>query len=143
MTWTDPYRYLSYTWHTFTPEWAKTVGVSEEVRAKLAAEQKSKVIFEIEPAGELVKLTVMPEPGAAHTLAGHVQPGLARHPVQPQNSPGNRRATPRSPGLTAKAAAPCIKRSLDARQGAPRPMPGSPLPGRASKRASKCPMRLG
>ena len=60
----------SYTWHTFTPEWAKTVGVSEEVLAKLAAEQKSKVIFEIEPAGELVMLTVMHEFGAAHTLAG-------------------------------------------------------------------------
>ncbi|MFF3517974.1 SRPBCC domain-containing protein [Streptomyces sp. NPDC002573] len=27
----DPYRRLSYTWHTFTPEWAKTVSVSEEV----------------------------------------------------------------------------------------------------------------
>jgi hypothetical protein len=71
----DPYRYLSYTWHTFTPEWAKTVGASEEVLAKLAAEQKSKVIFEIEPAGELVKLTVMHEFGAAHTLAGMCSQG--------------------------------------------------------------------
>ncbi|MFF9127818.1 ArsR/SmtB family transcription factor [Streptomyces sp. NPDC014889] len=71
----DPYRRLSYTWHTFTPEWAKTVGVSEEVLAQLAAEPRSKVAFEIEPAGELVKLTVTHDVGAAHTLAGMCSQG--------------------------------------------------------------------
>jgi hypothetical protein len=133
----DPYRYLSCTWHTFTPEWAKTVGVSEEVLAKLAAEQKSKVIFEIEPAGELVKLTVMHEFGAAHTLAGMCSQGWppscpasklswkpARHSPLPRPDRQGR-------GAVHQMIVRCIGR-------APRPMPGSPLPGRASK----CPMRL-
>ncbi|MGW5126838.1 ArsR/SmtB family transcription factor [Streptomyces sp. NPDC004069] len=55
----DPYRRLSYTWHTFTPEWAKAADVSAEVLAELAAEQRSKVSFDIEPIGEMVKLTVV------------------------------------------------------------------------------------
>ncbi|MCI2421055.1 SRPBCC domain-containing protein [Saccharopolyspora sp. K220] len=55
----EPYRKLSYTWHTFTPEWAEAVGVSEEVLAKIADEPRSKVTFEIEPVGDMVKLTVV------------------------------------------------------------------------------------
>jgi uncharacterized protein YndB with AHSA1/START domain len=55
----DPYRRLSYSWHTFTPEWAEFAGVSEEALAKVAAERRSKVTFEIEPAGQQVKLTVV------------------------------------------------------------------------------------
>lgn len=55
----EPYRRLSYTWHTFTPEWAESAGVSDEVLAKLANERRSKVTFEIEPLGETVKLTVV------------------------------------------------------------------------------------
>ncbi|MER6948334.1 SRPBCC family protein [Nonomuraea sp. NPDC000554] len=55
----EPGRRLSYTWHTFTPEWAKAVGVSEDVLAKLVDERRSKVTFDIEPLGELVKLTVI------------------------------------------------------------------------------------
>jgi len=55
----EPYRRLAYAWHTFTPEWAKTHGVSEEVLAKLASERRSKVTFEIEPLGPVVKLTVI------------------------------------------------------------------------------------
>ncbi|MFI0481544.1 ArsR/SmtB family transcription factor [Actinomadura sp. 9N215] len=61
----DPPRRLSYTWHTFTPEWAKAVGVDEETRAKLLAEPRSTVSFDIEPAGETVKLTVVHEGGDA------------------------------------------------------------------------------
>lgn len=60
----EPGRRLSYTWHTFTPEWAEAVGVDEETRARLRAEPRSKVTFEIEPAGETVKLTVMHQAGA-------------------------------------------------------------------------------
>ena len=63
----DPYRRLSYTWHTFTPEWAENYGFSEQQRAKWAGERRSKVTFEIEPAGQLVKLTVLHddfEPGS-------------------------------------------------------------------------------
>jgi uncharacterized protein YndB with AHSA1/START domain/DNA-binding transcriptional ArsR family regulator len=68
----DPYRRLSYTWHTFTPEWAAAYDISEEHRAKFAAEPRSTVTFEIEPMGDYVRLTVVHdgfEPGSA-VLAG-------------------------------------------------------------------------
>jgi uncharacterized protein YndB with AHSA1/START domain/DNA-binding transcriptional ArsR family regulator len=59
----DAPRRLSYTWHTFTPEWAEAVGLqaglSEEQVAKYAAEPRSKVTFEIEPTDDMVKLTVV------------------------------------------------------------------------------------
>jgi uncharacterized protein YndB with AHSA1/START domain/DNA-binding transcriptional ArsR family regulator len=55
----DPYRRLSYAWHTFTPEWAATYGISEQDRARFAGERRSRVTFDIEPAGEMVKLTVV------------------------------------------------------------------------------------
>jgi uncharacterized protein YndB with AHSA1/START domain/DNA-binding transcriptional ArsR family regulator len=55
----DPPRRLAYTWHTFTPEWAAASGIDEDVRARIAAEPRSKVAFDLEPAGELVKLTVV------------------------------------------------------------------------------------
>ena len=64
----DPYRRLSYTWHTFTPEWAAAYDISEEHRATFAAEPRSTVTFEIEPAGDYVRLTVVHdgfEPGSA------------------------------------------------------------------------------
>jgi uncharacterized protein YndB with AHSA1/START domain/DNA-binding transcriptional ArsR family regulator len=55
----DPYRRLSFTWHDFTPELAKTLDMSEDVFATAAAEPRSKVTFELEPAGSAVKLTVL------------------------------------------------------------------------------------
>ena len=56
----DPYTRLSYTWHTLTPEWAEAVGVSEETRARVAAEPRSRVTYEIEPLDDdQVKLTVI------------------------------------------------------------------------------------
>jgi uncharacterized protein YndB with AHSA1/START domain/DNA-binding transcriptional ArsR family regulator len=55
----DPYRRLSYTWHTFTPEWAEACGVSEAERARIAAEPRSRVTFQIEEDGDLVRLTVV------------------------------------------------------------------------------------
>ncbi|MFJ6567854.1 ArsR/SmtB family transcription factor [Streptomyces sp. NPDC091292] len=54
----EPHRRLAYTWHTFTPEWATSVGLGDDVLAKLTAEPRSKVGFDIEPLGEMVKLTV-------------------------------------------------------------------------------------
>jgi uncharacterized protein YndB with AHSA1/START domain/DNA-binding transcriptional ArsR family regulator len=63
----DPYRRLSYSWHTFTPELAEVLDVAEEKQARIAAEQRSKVTFEIEEVDELVKLTVVHdgfEPGS-------------------------------------------------------------------------------
>jgi uncharacterized protein YndB with AHSA1/START domain/DNA-binding transcriptional ArsR family regulator len=55
----DPPRRLSYAWHTFTPAWAAAVGIDEELRAKIAAERRSRVTFDLEPDGPLVKLTVV------------------------------------------------------------------------------------
>jgi uncharacterized protein YndB with AHSA1/START domain/DNA-binding transcriptional ArsR family regulator len=53
------YRRLSYTWHTFTPEWAKAYDLDEAYLARVSAEPRSKVTFEIEPMGDHVKLTVI------------------------------------------------------------------------------------
>jgi uncharacterized protein YndB with AHSA1/START domain len=64
----EPYRRLSYAWHTVTPEFARSVRLSDDVFAKMASERRSKVAFEIEPLGQTVKLTVVHdgfEPGSA------------------------------------------------------------------------------
>src|SRR5262245_19922361 len=55
----DPPRRLSYSWHTFTPELVQSLSLSDEVAARLAAESRSKVTFEIEPLGDVCKLTVV------------------------------------------------------------------------------------
>jgi uncharacterized protein YndB with AHSA1/START domain len=63
----DPYRRLAYTWHTFTPELNERVQLSDEAFAKLAGERRSRVAFDIEPLGEMVRLTVVHdgfEPGS-------------------------------------------------------------------------------
>lgn len=75
----DPPRRLSYTWHTFTPELAEVVGLGDEVAAEALREPRSKVTFEIEPAGELSKLTVLHEgfePGS--TVLGLISGGWPR-----------------------------------------------------------------
>ena len=72
----DPPRRLSYTWHTFTPEWAQAQGVSGDLRASLAAEPRSKVTFDIEESGQLVKLTVVHDGfGPGSTLVQMVSGG--------------------------------------------------------------------
>ncbi len=63
----DPYKRLSYTWHTFTSELNERLQFGDELFAKLSAEHRSRVAFDIEEAGELVKLTVVHddfEPGS-------------------------------------------------------------------------------
>ncbi len=60
----DPPRRLSYTWHAISPEW--NTSVSAERCRQAAAEVLSQVTFELEPRGELVKLTV---------LHDHFEPG--------------------------------------------------------------------
>jgi uncharacterized protein YndB with AHSA1/START domain/DNA-binding transcriptional ArsR family regulator len=63
----QPYRRLSYTWHTFTPEFEQEFGFGDELFAKMTSERRSKVTFELEPAGPAVKLTVVHddfEPGS-------------------------------------------------------------------------------
>ncbi|MEJ8645853.1 SRPBCC domain-containing protein [Streptomyces sp. MS1.HAVA.3] len=77
-----PDRLLSYTWHTFTPQWAAAVGVGEELRAELAKERRTKVTYEIEPVGEtLARLTILHEgfePGGTLIgMCGRAWPMLA------------------------------------------------------------------
>ena len=74
----DPFRRLSYTWHSMTPEWAKAVGISAERQGVLAAEKRSQVAFDIEPDGDVCKLTVVHEffePGTViSTMVSHGWP---------------------------------------------------------------------
>jgi uncharacterized protein YndB with AHSA1/START domain/DNA-binding transcriptional ArsR family regulator len=63
----EPGRRLAYSWHTFTPEFAREFGFSDEFLARVASERRSKVTFDIEPIGQMVKLTVVHddfEPGS-------------------------------------------------------------------------------
>ncbi|RKR92272.1 ArsR family transcriptional regulator [Micromonospora pisi] len=72
----DPYRRLSYTWHTIGPEFARAHDMSDELFAQMSAEPRSKVTFEIEPVGDMVKLTVTHdgfEPGS--TIREGIQHG--------------------------------------------------------------------
>ncbi|HEU4945762.1 MAG TPA: metalloregulator ArsR/SmtB family transcription factor [Kribbella sp.] len=55
----EPGRRLAYTWHTFTPAFAATVGLSEDVLATIGKEGRSKVTFDIHPVGSMVRLTVV------------------------------------------------------------------------------------
>jgi len=64
----NPYRRLAYTWHTFTPELAELHGFSDEFMATASTEPRSKVAFDLEPVGPMVKLTVVHDgfgPGSA------------------------------------------------------------------------------
>ena len=54
----EPYRRLSYTWHTAQSAHAELFGWSEERLAELQREPRSRASFELEPAGGAVKLTV-------------------------------------------------------------------------------------
>lgn len=63
----EPYRRLAYTWQTVTPEFARAVGFDGDYLATVSAEPRSKVTFELEPVGAVVKLTVVHdgfEPGS-------------------------------------------------------------------------------
>jgi len=55
----EPYRRLSYTWQTHSPEWAQALDFTEEASSRLASEPRSKVTFELEALGDQVKLTVI------------------------------------------------------------------------------------
>jgi len=74
----DPYRRLAYTWHTFTPELIDRLQLVGETGAALARERRSRATFDLEPAGDLVKLTVVHDnfdPGStAATMVSHGWP---------------------------------------------------------------------
>ncbi|MFC9593572.1 SRPBCC family protein [Streptomyces sp. NPDC056944] len=53
-----PGRLLSYTWHTFTKDWADAVRLEQEAYELLTREPRSRVTFVIEPSGDTVRLTV-------------------------------------------------------------------------------------
>jgi len=55
----DPFQRLSYRWHTFTPELNEHLQFGDELFDKLSKERRSRVTFEIEPVGEMAKLTVV------------------------------------------------------------------------------------
>jgi uncharacterized protein YndB with AHSA1/START domain/DNA-binding transcriptional ArsR family regulator len=57
----EPYDRLSYTWHSFTPEFAEAIDLSDDVSEQVAAEPRSKVTFELEDLSGRVKLTVIHE----------------------------------------------------------------------------------
>lgn len=64
----DPYRRLSYTWHAVTDELAATIGFEGDFLARMRAEQRSRVTFEITETEHGVKLTVLHDglrPGSA------------------------------------------------------------------------------
>lgn len=73
----EPFRRLSYTWHTMTPELAERFGWDADYLGKVSSEPRSKVTFEIEPTSDgVVKLTVIHdgfEPGS--TVAESVRGG--------------------------------------------------------------------
>ncbi len=54
----SPPRRLAFTWHAVTPEFGAAVGGDPAELAAMAAEKHSNVTFDLEPIGELVKLTV-------------------------------------------------------------------------------------
>ncbi len=53
----DPPRRLSYTWHAITSQWNPSL--SDERCQRAAAEPLSRVTLDLQPHGELVRLTVV------------------------------------------------------------------------------------
>jgi uncharacterized protein YndB with AHSA1/START domain/DNA-binding transcriptional ArsR family regulator len=54
----DPPRRLAYRWHSYQARHAELFGWTAERLAELQTEPRSKVSFDLEPVGEMVKLTV-------------------------------------------------------------------------------------
>jgi DNA-binding transcriptional ArsR family regulator/uncharacterized protein YndB with AHSA1/START domain len=54
----DPPRRLSYYWHAITPEFIAAIDGDDEEWAAATAERRSLVTFDLEPAGETVRLRV-------------------------------------------------------------------------------------
>ncbi|MET8799623.1 metalloregulator ArsR/SmtB family transcription factor [Nocardia sp. NPDC004568] len=55
----EPYTRLSYAWHTFDPAFADAFGMDPDTVEAWGREVRSKVTFELEVQGEVVKLTVV------------------------------------------------------------------------------------
>src|SRR5262245_50417907 len=72
----EPYRRLSYSWHNFTTQLNDSLGRTDDTRERIAAEERSKVTFDLEPLGDLVKLTVVHD--ADGVVASMVSQGWPR-----------------------------------------------------------------
>ena len=117
----DPPRRLSYTWHTFTPEWAASYGVDEERRTRIAAEPRSWVTFELEPDGPLVKLTVIhdgfaPDSTVLQMISGGLAAGGGRV-EDPARGGRHARRRPRRPRRLGRARRRRVRRAHHARGG--------------------------
>jgi uncharacterized protein YndB with AHSA1/START domain/DNA-binding transcriptional ArsR family regulator len=55
----EPYRRLSYSWHPYQREHAEMLGWTDEQLAEAVKERRTRVTFELELAGESVKLTII------------------------------------------------------------------------------------
>jgi uncharacterized protein YndB with AHSA1/START domain/DNA-binding transcriptional ArsR family regulator len=64
----EPYRRLSFAWHTVTPELAGALDIADDAAERIAAEPRSRATFEIEPFGDVVKLTVVHDGFAPDSL---------------------------------------------------------------------------
>ncbi len=71
----EPCTRLSYTWSSFTKEWAEQTARSQADLEQLQAEPRSKVTFTLEPQGDMVKLTVVHDGFAAGGLVQHMISG--------------------------------------------------------------------
>jgi uncharacterized protein YndB with AHSA1/START domain len=59
----DPYRRLTYTWHTFTPAWAAEVGMDEATAEIWRTEPRSTVAYDIEDTGHGVTRLIVTHDG--------------------------------------------------------------------------------
>lgn len=71
----DPYRRLAYSWHNYQPAHAELFGWSAERFAELVREPRTRVAFDIEEAGPVVRLTVTHEGFAGQTEMYHAVSG--------------------------------------------------------------------
>jgi uncharacterized protein YndB with AHSA1/START domain len=72
----DPYRRLSYTWHTFTPAWASAVGLDPAAAEAWRAEPRSTVAFDLEETSRgVTRLTVVHDGFASGSV---VLPNIAQ-----------------------------------------------------------------
>jgi uncharacterized protein YndB with AHSA1/START domain len=63
----DPYRRLAYSWHLYQTEHAELFGWPPEKVAEMVKEPRTRVAFDIEEAGPVVKLTVTHDGFAGET----------------------------------------------------------------------------
>jgi uncharacterized protein YndB with AHSA1/START domain/DNA-binding transcriptional ArsR family regulator len=72
----DPYRRLSFGWHVMTEELGEAIGIDPDVTQRIAAEPRSKVTFDLDQVGDVVKLTVVHDGFPADsTMVGMISEG--------------------------------------------------------------------